>query len=332
MKRSYLAACIAALISVNTFALEVSEPKVPMAEKIVITSPDDFVLTLGKVNIFIDLAAEHDTLFELQLRRAELKLEDRRKSSAFGYSKSGGIVLIAGEPVTHISVTGVENGRVSAIFYNKDHEIIAPPKKSMRVFNLDLNPLEFDYAPAQPPSKDFKLDVAVLLDRSGSMYLQMNMVQSATQTFLKELPSFTMCSVFTFGNIVEALTQSQMPCSSATTLLNNPIMPEGMTALASALDRGMNSRTTHAQGTPNLVIVVTDGISTEPMDKQKLLAIKNATNSKVLVFWAGFHDPEHLKGLADLEIKSSAEIKKDLDAFFTSIGVSVSGMQTLTLL
>lgn len=329
MKNLIFSLCVAA--SFQAAAFEVVSPDVETAE-ISIHSPDEDVATLGQVDIFIDLAAEFDSLFELKIRRAELKLEDGTISTAFGYSQSGGVIVVAGEPVTRVTVTGVDNGAISVIFYDKNYQIVAPPKKSIRVFGLDLQPRNFDYNPAQPPSKNFKLDVAVLLDRSGSMGGQMGMVQSATQTFLRELPSFTMCSVFTFGNVVDALTQSQMPCASATNLLYTPIIAEGGTALASALERGMNARATPAQSLPNLVIVVTDGVSTEAMDKKKLSALKAATKSKLLVFWAGFHDPEHLKGLADFETASSSNIKNDLDAFFRSIGVSVSGMQTLTLI
>lgn len=319
------------LLIAQAQAIEVSQPEVKITKEIKISSPDDFVMTLGKVDFWIDLSAEHDSLLELKIRRAELTLADGRKSSVFGYNQAGNVIVVSDKPVAHISVTGVNSKNISVIFYDADNKIVAPHKENIRVFDLNFKPLNFDYTPAQSPNSSMKLDVTILLDRSGSMGGYMPFVQDATKLFMRELPSFSQCLLITFGSLVEQLGNGFSPCSTSTILLAPPIMAEGATALFAALETGLRSGS--STGLPHLVIVVTDGVNTENgLSKEQLIALKKSTNAKVLVFWAGVHDPEHLKGLADFESVSTSNIRSDLDAFFSSIGVSISGIQTLTLL
>jgi uncharacterized protein YegL len=219
------------------------------------------------------------------------------------------------------------------LFYNANHEILAPPKHTIKLFDLNFKPLIFEYSPAQLPSKDIKMDVSILLDRSGSMGGSMQMVQTATQEFMKQLPSFTQCSVLLFGSTVVPLTQTPLPCSASGSLLSAPIAAEGLTALFAALETGLGLHAA-ATGLPHLVILVTDGLNTENhvLSKEQIITLKKSTNARVMAFWAGAYDHEHLKGIVDFESVSTSNIKNDLDAFFSSIGVSVSGIQTLTLL
>ena len=52
-------------------------------------------------------------------------------------------------------------------------------------------------------------------------------------------------------------------------------------------------------------------------------------NTKIFVFWAGVHEPTLLSGLADLQITGAADVKTELERFFRSLGVSLSGVQVL---
>lgn len=326
---------IATVLLITGFAaygIEVIQPGVETAD-IEIHSPDDDVKTLGKVDIIIDLAAEHDSLFELKIRRANLKLADGRASSAFGYNQEGGVIVVAADPVTHISVTGVDKKKVFAIFYNAKNEIIAPRKKDVRIFDLDLKPMKFKYEPAQPPGA-MTMNVTILLDRSSSMGGFMPSVLTATRSFMTSLPDFTSCSVLTFGTNVEVLNTSRIACPSSLYVLNSGITADGATALFAALENALGLPVTKTPGVPHLVIVITDGVNTQShaFTREQLIALKKSSDARILVFWAGLHDPEHLKGIADFESASALNIRADLDAFFNSIGVSVSGLQTLDII
>jgi len=336
MKKTYLISFISGLCLVcAAHAVEVIEPSVHTAQ-FNITSPDDTVATLGKVSIIIDLAAEHDSLFELQIRRKNLQLEDGRAVSVFGYNKEGGVIVAASAPVTHISVAGVQGKDILALFHNDHNEVIAPNKKDVRLFDLNFNPISFDYSPATPPI-NIGMDVSILIDHSGSMSGHMPDVIQATRDFMSSLPDFTRCHVLTFNEKVTLLTSAEpgrlSSCPNSLQAISRPIKAEGGTALFYALENAFNqSMTTHSQ-LPHLVIVLTDGVNNQPhtLSFDQLVALKNRSNGKLLTFWVGSYDPAHLKGLADLESVSGANIKNDLDMFFHSIGVSVSGLQTLIM-
>lgn len=321
-----------ALLSHTAYGLNVVAPAVETA-KITIHSPDEDVATLGKVDFIIDLAAEHDSLFELKIRRAELKLKDGRKSSAFGYSQDAGIIVVGAAPITHITVTGSKEKNVFVIFYNAKNEVIAPRSKDIRAFDLDFKPIKFKYEPAQPPGT-ISINVSVLLDHSGSMTGNMTTVMDATRTFLNILPKFAKCSLYAFSSQVDHLGGGTKPCPDSLDALATPIPAEGATALYAALDTAMRDHPTQTGGAPHLVIVVTDGGDTQGVSGglPGLIALKAQSNAKVLVFWAGSSFPQALAGLADFETSSTSAIKSDLDAFFHSIGVSVSGLQTLELI
>ena len=45
--------------------------------------------------------------------------------------------------------------------------------------------------------------------------------------------------------------------------------------------------------------------------------------------WAGARAPEHLRGVADLELVSTRDLIGELKAFFRTVNVTINGMQTL---
>lgn len=325
---------IAALCN-GSYAIEVEEPGIETAT-FEIRSPDDTVATLGKVDFLIDFQAEHDSLFDLKIRRGGLTLHDGRPITVFGYDKAAGIIVTASAPITNISVSGVQGKDVLALFHNSNNEIVAPHSSDIRLFDLDFNPVEFSYQPATPP-QNLNMDVSILIDKSGSMDGHMSSVLTATRNFMAGLPDFTRCHVLTFSTKVERLTSSDASqiasCRNSIWSLNRPIKAEGGTALFSALENAFRTKTQNSMGIPHLVIALTDGVNTQDhgLSKEQLITLKQQENTQLLTFWAGSYDPTHLQGLANLESVSTQDIKTDLDAFFHTIGVSVSGLQTLTI-
>jgi uncharacterized protein with von Willebrand factor type A (vWA) domain len=182
------------------------------------------------------------------------------------------------------------------------------------------------------------MDVSILIDRSGSMDNHMQDVMDAARRFMSDLPDFTRCHVLTFNDQVTRLTpdnpQRLRSCPDSLWAVSKSVTAEGGTALFSAIDEAFLQTDGGAGALPHLVIVITDGVNnqTSRLNQEELIALKGTSGSKLLTFWAGSYDPSHLKGLADVETVSSADIRGDLDAFFHSIGVSVSGLQTLTII
>ena len=125
-----------------------------------------------------------------------------------------------------------------------------------------------------------------------------------------------------------------MSCPDSLWAISQPIKTGGNTALFSALQAAFTLKAKSKRWSiPHLVIALTDGLDNQPISltHKQLIALKKSSNSKLLTFWAGSYDPSHLQGLADHETVSRQNIKSDLEAFFHSIGVSVSGLQTLRL-
>ncbi len=327
------------LISNHALAIEIIEPQELQTSSIQIGDPDRHIKTLGQVAFKIDLSAAHDDLLALKVRRSSLTLEDGRSFTAFGVHKDAGIIVIAGRDVSHISIASVEDNQgthdASVLFYGKDNSVISPRTDDVAVFDTDFNPLSFTYTPLQTPGS-LQIPVSIALDTSGSMAGHMSTVISETREFLSKLPDFTLCRIVTFSTDVNHLTpvdQGQLTnCPASAYLLNSVPQAEGATALYKAIQTGFNFDTTRInQNFPNITVVVTDGVNT--IDYGETLASlqisKANSNSKLFVFWAGSYVQGHLQGLTDLEFVSTNNLSGELDKFFHSLGVSLSGLQTL---
>lgn len=298
------------------------------------------VKTFGQVTFVIDLAGARDGKRELEIRRKRLTLADGRPVTSVGYDLKSGIIIGSAGPVDRISVAGVEQtakGRqVLAIFYDKNNQVMAPSPADLIVFDVNYNTLAVDYTPlVGAPAAG--LDVSILIDSSGSMVLAMKDALAATSSFLANLPDFTRCQIITFGQEVRHLTPenpNELPaCADSGKYLKPGITAFGGTALSAALQEGFSRTASSGLETPKLVLVVTDGINTvdSGVSHEELAELKDKNNIRSFVFWTGNHDPEHLKGLADYELAATTNIAQELESFLQTIGVSVSGMQTLRI-
>ncbi len=317
-------------------AIEINEPADHSFTGITFTSVDDDIRTLGTPEFVIDLSAARDDLLELKARRSELKLGNGKPISVFGYNKDINIMIGASDPVKHLSVVGTDQDNILALFYDQDNAIIAPKLDQIQLFDLDFKPLAFTYIPAQKPTNQF-LDVDILIDVSGSMENALAGVTDATRQFMKELPTFTRCSILTFGTTVERLTDHDpsklKPCPNSLDVLMGGLKASGATALHRVIKESLEGGNTKVRKLPKLSILLSDGVDTEnpEITLDQLKSLKDKSNSKVLIFWAGSYDPDYLKGLADIETISDYDIESDLSRFFTSIGISINGMQSITI-
>ena len=323
----------------SAFAVEVITPQELQTSAIQISDPDAQVKTLGTVRFQIDLSAAHDDLLALKVRRSDLKLKDGRSFTAFGVHKKAGIIVIAGGDVTHVSIASVSDEQgdrdAGVLFYGSDNKVISPDPKDIAVFDADFNPLSFSYTPMKSLSS-LHMPVAIALDTSGSMDGHLGAVVSATRDFMKKLPGSARCQIFTFGSDVVQLSDNGQrylkSCPHMIYHLNKPLIASGATALYKAIETGFNSDIPgFVTDLPNITIVVTDGINTVNYGQtlESLKQTKAKTNSMLFVFWVGNYETGHLKGLADLEIISTNSLDADLQNFFQSLGVSISGLQVL---
>jgi len=319
----------------NAMAIEVIAPQELQISSIHIDDPDRHINTLGKVSFMIDLSSSYDDLLTLKVRRSNLKLKDGRSFTAFGVHKKAGVIIVGGGDIKHISVASVEGSQgkrdAQILFYGEDNQIISPKPKDVAVFDTGFKPLHFTYTPMQTPGS-LKVPVTIALDVSTSMGGHMNTVVTATKEFMRELPEFTKCHLVTFGTDVEQLSTQADSCPSSTYLLSSVPKADGATALYKAIDTGFKSGASRKKRDfPNIMVVVTDGVNTMDYGQTlaSLTAMKKASNSKLFVFWAGSYAKDHLKGLADMELVSTKNLSSELEDFFRTLGVSLSGLQTL---
>ncbi len=332
MNKQFIAALSLALSSGSPHAIEVIAPKELQTSAIHISDPDQYIKTLREVAFIVDLTASHDDLLALKVRQSDLKLKDGRSFSAFGVHKKAGLVIIGGGEISHISIANIIGQNAQVLFYGKDNEIISPRAKDLAVFDADFKRLDFSYSPLET-SGSLEIPITIALDTSGSMAKHMEMVTSATQAFMRALPDFSNCHLLTFGTAIQRISPlNAKSCPSLAYLLNASPKADGATALFKAIDMGFSlAPPRKEQDFPNIVVVVTDGVNTMNYKGtlSSLRALKKSSNSKLFVFWAGSYDQTHLQGLADAELISTQNLKTELKSFFKSLGVSLSGLQTL---
>jgi len=319
----------------SAFAIEIIVPQELQTSEFSISDPDRLISTLGKVDFIIDLSASHDDLLALKVRRSDLKLKDGRSFKSFGVHKDAGIIIIANDDVTHISIASIKSGEASVLFYGANNEIIAPKPSDVAMFDLDFKPIKFSYTPLKTPNS-LTIPITIALDVSGSMAGHMDKVVKATKAFMNKLPTFTRCQIITFSDDVTYLSSpdidKQMSCPASSYLLNTKLKAGGATALYKVIDTSFGSNYQPDKSSfPNIVIVVTDGMNTVnyKRDLGFIILKKPVTNSKLFVFWAGNYDKANLLGLPNLEFVSTQNLEAELEIFFTSLGVSLSGIQIL---
>jgi uncharacterized protein YegL len=336
MKRSVLTLSITALLNAPLAAFEFITPDTDLSTApIEITDPDADVTTLGQVEFFVDLSASHDDMLTLKVRRADLRLTDGREPVVFGVHKEAGLIVLAGGPVRHVSTSSVApkdgDRETLVLFHGKAGQIIAPRKRDLAVFGLDFNPLPFSYKPLAPPG-DIQLPVNILLDISGSMSGHMEEVQRAAQSFMQGLPAFARCRVTLFNHNLKPLSKSREPYADAAHVLDAPITTSGSTALFEALASGFEPTIQLSNGRMQIIaIAVTDGFDTDGYEGglEGLKNEKERSGAKLFVFWSGSYAKGRLKDLPDLEFESTDNLEQELERFLRSLGISISGLQTL---
>lgn len=336
-----LLACVCAPSSAQRSTIVT--PDADLRGTVAVSDPDRLVRTLGKPEIQFDLAASHDSLLDLRTRRAGLKLPNGKTATAFASHATANLVIVAGGPVAHISIAGVApdgNAREALVLFKAaDGTLLAPAKDEVAVFDTELNRLPFTYSPAAIP-KHTLLPVTLLLDISGSMTGHMKDVVSAAQDFLAGLPLYARCRIVLFNDRVQTFWPAPgqaSVCAAAGFALWKPLPePTGGTALLAAIEDGMRSPP-DVPG-PNMTAItlaITDGVDTGAADPtsevRRLASLKASQGGKLFVFWAGVSDPALLANVADLQIEGGADVKGELERFFRSLGVSLSGLQSLRI-
>lgn len=341
--KTLLLMLILLLSSTITSAVEVIVPDDEQRTTISVNDPDASVYTLGKPEIFFDLSASQDNLLDLEIRRSGLLLPSGDPFTAFAGHREENLVILAGGSVTNVSITGVtsssDNREALVLFRRADGSIMAPPPSNVAVFNTEFKELEFEYTPLAVPDGT-TLPINILIDISGSMEGHLDDVLAATKTFLSILPEYAHCRIFVFNESVQELTpgNTALPCANTAHVLNQRLEASGGTELFKALDysfeQNQSAIPSWELGMPNLTLVITDGIDTGILQQERLIATttwKVAMDAYLFVFWAGNAEPERLKGLADLQIDAGADLKGALERFFESLGVSLSGLQSLKI-
>ena len=342
MKTS-IAICISLcmLSSSANAAVKIVVPQDLQSTSIQIIDPDRHIKTLGEVAFQIDLSAAHDDLLALKVRRSDLTLRNGKSFTAFGVHKDAEIIVLAGGETSHVSIASAENKNgsleTSILFYGKNNAVISPSVDEVAVFDIAFNRLSFIYTPMQAPGS-IEVPVSIALDISGSMGGHMKSVVKATKDFMLKLPDFTHCRVLTFNAKISHLTPREYKdlssCPSSAYVMNTTPLASGQTALYKAIETGLTTDASSPNKSfPNIMIVVTDGINTVDLGQtlESLKIEKAKSNSKVFVFWAGNYKKGHLQGLADLEFVSTKDLDSELNSFFHSLGVSISGLQTLLI-
>ena len=174
----------------------------------VFVEPDDGTGTLPERTFSIREVRKTMSMEEMRLDqrilRGELVLRDGRSVTAYAYDAVNNIIVGAVGPVTKISINQVsarDPGREALVmFLNDKQESVRPEAGDFGVWNKNFERIGVTLAKVTTTAD--RMQVFILIDRSGSMKPFMRTVKQRGKEFLAELPAGAKCLVASFNRLV----------------------------------------------------------------------------------------------------------------------------------
>lgn len=250
--------------------------------------------------------------------------------SGFDIDQSNNVILaFSGGTSEIIQSSGSPSGlNIIASFKDSTGQFVSPPADSVAVYSLRGEKLCFDYQTVQqaPP----KLSVALLLDRSGSMAGNMDIVKSTARGFLKSLPPHALCAVGNFNSELTYGHKLYQQCNGGGFGFDD-IEAFGGTDIFKALNGAYSDLNgSYFSGHQKAAIVITDGYTLND-EKVKSQLIANKKDVLTFVYFIGGNRTDDLKEITDHFISQGGNLKQSLSQYFSAIGYAYKSQKVLSV-
>ena len=251
-------------------------------------------------------------------------------TSGFDVDLANNLVVAFSGGTSEIIRAASANGgiKIIASFRDKSGKFISPPADSLALYTIGGEKLCFDYQNITKAAP--KMAFSLLLDRSGSMADVIDDVRTSALSFLGALPSSSECAVTSFNSGYVAHNKYYQSCNKGNFKLNF-LAAQGGTDLYSPLLNSYESLSQpYFKDYQKAVIIITDGhISTDAKLRQE---VQNAKKDVLtFVYFLGEKEGRHLVGLADAFLKSTSDIKNNLDQYFKSLSAAYRTQKVLRI-
>lgn len=167
-------------------------------------------------------------------------------------------------------------------------------------------------------------NIALLIDRSGSMDGFDQDVATAIRNFSSLKVVTSKCGVYEFGSVVKPLPGAyKTPCSDA--LANYAMSPaEGGTALYTAMDRAYRGML-NLDGL-SVAVILSDG---RPGDTPSAELLQLSKKFPTFVLWVGDHTRDYIAAYSTAHAVSTSASVQEIEDFFNSVAFSLHGHQAI---
>lgn len=239
------------------------------------------------------------------------------------------VLAFSGGTSEIIKASKAPNGwHIIGSFRDEHGNFISPPPGSLAVYTMNGEKLCFDYKTVQQAAP--KMGIALLLDRSGSMYGNMESVKSAAQDFLNILPKSAECAVGSFDTGVTYSHTHYQSCSGGGFGFETIEAGGGTDIYVALKDAYTVLSGSYFSGYQKAVIIITDGYTmNDTARKQELLGLKN--DILTFVYFIGGNHKDELEEITDHFIAQGGNLKQSLAQYFNSIGQAYNTQKVLAV-
>ncbi len=239
------------------------------------------------------------------------------------------VLAFSGGTSEIIKASKAPNGwHIIGSFRDEYGNFISPPPGSLAVYTMNGEKLCFDYKTVQQAAP--KMGIALLLDRSGSMYGNMDSVKSAAQDFLNILPKSAECAVGSFDTSITYSHMHYQSCSGGGFGFETIEAGGGTDIYVALKDAYTVLSGSYFNGYQKAVIIITDGYTmNDAARKQELLGLKH--DILTFVYFIGGDRKDELEEITDHFIAQGGNLKQSLAQYFNSIGQAYNTQKVLAV-
>ncbi len=239
------------------------------------------------------------------------------------------VIAYSGGSSEIIQIAQLPDGfQVIGSFKDINGNFVSPPKSSLAVYNTNGEKLCFDYKTVLQSAP--KMAFTLLLDRSGSMAVNLDKVKQTATNFLNILPQNALCAVASFDTKSHYAHKNYQACNGGGFGFDK-IKSGGGTDIYTPLKEAYQTLSRpYFSAHQKAVIIITDGYTlSDKKRKDELLALKGS--ALTFVYFIGGDKRDDLEELTDHFIAQGGNVAQSLSQYFSAIGQAYNAQKVLSV-
>lgn len=239
------------------------------------------------------------------------------------------VVAFSGGTSEIIKTSRLQGGfQVIGSFKDRSGNFVSPPINSLAVYNTGGEKLCFEYEAKQAAMP--KSAFALLLDRSGSMGINLEAVKQTAEDFLKNLPKNSECAVASFDTSFHYAHKKYQACGGGGFGIKEISVGGGTDIYTPLKDAYQTLSQQYFSMHQKAVIIITDGYTvSDEARKLELLNLKG--NILTFVYFIGGNKKDDLEEITDHFIAQGGNVAQSLSKYFGTIGQAYSTQKVLNV-